>query len=247
MNIPTRRPRKFKIIRRDVVPPNPAITFTLEETISNPNIPALTRYLYIHTDVEHTIRHCFSNPHRTCIDELLFWAYELYFSGYVVETIEILSSIYNASISDSRLSSRLQSQIASLMDDESKHECIANMVHNIYTRIRNATRPPLWVSYKKHQIHRYCHRFITPELPAAEFLNTVCRYRVEPSATNLYDKIIDESNWVYFANFAPLWRKRIQLFRKTVIIDDDAETIRFKTDGFRNAFGYLKSEWKMGK
>ena len=242
--------RKFKIIRKKQEPTvDPAITFVLDEPVTedvstkdlSANMPALTRYLYIHTDVEHTLRECFVNPQFSTVDEALFWAYELYFSGFVVEIVEILSSIYAQYFV--KPSEKFRQVIAELIADEDRTECIATIVHNLFIK-RKRHGPVVWVKYKKSNIAKFCHKFISNDktendLSPATFLRTVRRYRVAANPIQLYNKTIDDANWVYFAYYAPLWRKRIHLFRKSMILDHDTETIRFKTDGFANAFGIL--------
>jgi hypothetical protein len=244
MNTESQPIRKFNIVRR-LPASDPAITFVLEEPESTlcTNIPALTRYLYIHTDVEHTIRHCFTNAHSSSVDEVLYWTYELYFSGFIVETIEILSSIYNAYFDKThgKQSAKFQAQIAALMENESKHECIATIVHNLFVcmrRLRTNGGPLLWITYSRSQIHKYCNKSISSELPVSEFVATIRRYSVESPDVQLYDKVIDSTNWVYYASYAPLWRKRLALFRASAVIDHEKETVCFRTDGFQKAFGY---------
>lgn len=58
------------------------------------NTPVFTRYLYIVNDVFHSLQYCLFNPLEKTIDEAMFWAFELYYSGFEYETIEYLKNIY---------------------------------------------------------------------------------------------------------------------------------------------------------
>jgi hypothetical protein len=51
-----------------------------------------TRYLYIKTEVEHSLKYAILTQDK---NSALFWAYELYYSGFKVETLALLSDIYN--------------------------------------------------------------------------------------------------------------------------------------------------------
>lgn len=243
-----RRPRKFKIIRKSPIDPlPPPITFTLEEQPPEEQsslFPALTRYLYIHTNVEYTLRRCLQFPHNHTIDEAIFWAYELYHSGYKVETIEILSSIFNSEVATilPDVSSRFQKQVAELINDENKHENIATIVHNLFICIKHQSAPKIWVKYRPETVEKYNHQFISAELPADRFLKTVQRFQVSQSPEYEYDRIITPENWVYYAYYTPLWLKRVHLFIKTMILDHDTETIRFETNGFKDMFGVWNRE-----
>lgn len=58
------------------------------------NTPVFTRYLYVVNDVFHSLQYCLFNPLEKTIDEAMFWAFELYYSGFENETIEYLKNIY---------------------------------------------------------------------------------------------------------------------------------------------------------
>jgi hypothetical protein len=58
------------------------------------NSPVFTRYLYVVNDVFHSLQYCLFNPLEKTLDEAMFWAFELYYSGFEYETIEYLKNIY---------------------------------------------------------------------------------------------------------------------------------------------------------
>lgn len=243
--------RKFKIIRKTK---EPAITFVLSEKEEEENeneekeeeedqdedkVPALTRYLYIHTDVEYTLRTRFDNPATSSTDEVIYWAYELYFSGYVVETVEILSSIYNQYFSHTQ-GTKFQRVLTELIEDDTKSEVIGTIAYNLFVFVKYrkglCAKPKLWVNYRKCNIAKFCNKFLSKS-----DLSHVRRYRISPNPVQLYNKTVNSENWVYYAYYSPLWRKRINLFRKSMILDHDAETIRFNTTAFNSVFGFYAS------
>jgi hypothetical protein len=72
---------------------NPENIFISIEELDNKVYPLIfTRYLYSKEDVIHSL---FISLLDKSIDEALFWAYELYYSGFQEETIECLLNYYN--------------------------------------------------------------------------------------------------------------------------------------------------------
>ena len=55
-------------------------------------ILSFTRYLYIVNDVKTSLLMSILNRN---IDEALFWCYELYYSGYILDVFEMVNNIYN--------------------------------------------------------------------------------------------------------------------------------------------------------
>lgn len=55
-------------------------------------ILSFTRYLYIVNDVKTSLLLSILNRN---IDEALFWCYELYYSGYILDVFEMVNNIYN--------------------------------------------------------------------------------------------------------------------------------------------------------
>ena len=275
MNVDQPPKRKFNIIRKlsesgQVPIRTPTITFVIEDLSTedlsteepstdddlSDNIPALTRYLYIHTDVEHTLRTCFANPGSSTVDEVLFWTYELYFSGFVVEVIEILSSIYAQYFK--KPSEKFRSVIADLIEDEDRYECIATITHNLFIRRKRQWLKPtknwgpiVWVTCQKSGVARFRNKLVEKpsdkpcdkpcenlrDLTESIFLRTARKYNIAANPEQLYNKTVTAENWVYYAYYTPLWRKRIDLFSATMILDHDAETIRFRTNAFAVNFG----------
>jgi hypothetical protein len=289
MNVDQPPKRKFNIIRKlsESVPVRaPTITFVIEDLSTedlsteepstdddlSDNMPALTRYLYIHTDVEHTLRTCFANPGSSTVDEVLFWTYELYFSGFIVEVIEILSSIYAQYFK--KPSEKFRSVIADLIEDEDRYECIATITHNLFIRRKRQWLKPtknwdpiVWVTCQKSGVARFRNKLVEKpgeipgeipcdkqgeipcdkqcdkpsenlrDLTESMFLRTARKYNVAANPEQLYNKTVTAENWVYYAYYTPLWRKRIDLFSATMILDHDTETIRFRTNAFAVNFG----------
>jgi hypothetical protein len=66
---------------------NITVTFSSEQEQEQINEPIFTRYLYIVPDVYASLLDAIENKKR---DEALFWAYELYYSGFENELVRFL-------------------------------------------------------------------------------------------------------------------------------------------------------------
>lgn len=95
----------------------------------------LTRYLYIKQEVMMSLAIAILEKNR---DEALFWAYELYWSGFQEETFEYLMSVFVELFEslNPRLEKFLQSQVDSWKQDPTKHYTMGTMVRNLADKSR---------------------------------------------------------------------------------------------------------------
>jgi hypothetical protein len=116
-----------KIIRRKIVKPNVYFEITDEK----PSI-IFTRYLYIKHEVEISLILSVLGKRK---DEALFWAYELYYSGFEYDAFELLSILYEDYFQEhdegERLGTFLNAQCLRWSDDNSSDDTIANIVLNM--------------------------------------------------------------------------------------------------------------------
>ena len=90
----------------------------------------LTRYLYVKDRVEYSL---FVAILKKCREESKFWAYELYFSGYAMETVRFLWDIYFRIYSAKypNLELFLRTKTEEWMNDKSKYWIIGTIVENL--------------------------------------------------------------------------------------------------------------------
>lgn len=95
----------------------------------------LTRYLYIKEEVMISLMVAIMEKNR---DEAMFWAYELYWSGFQEEVFEYLMSVFAEMFEplNPRLKQFLQTQVDSWKQDPTKHWAIGSMVRNLADKSR---------------------------------------------------------------------------------------------------------------
>ena len=103
------------------------------EPAENQNILAFTRYLYIVNDVKTSLLMAILNND---VDEALFWCYELYYSGYILDVFQMINNIYNEfySVFNPHLSLFLD-KIQTDWENKENCDCIiGTMVYNLINR-----------------------------------------------------------------------------------------------------------------
>jgi hypothetical protein len=95
----------------------------------------LTRYLYIKEEVMISLVISILEKNR---EEALFWAYELYWSGFQEETFEFLMSFYGEMFEslNPRLKTFLKTQMDSWKQDPNKHFTLGTIVRNLSDKSR---------------------------------------------------------------------------------------------------------------
>ena len=104
-----------------------------ENTIVNiNNTPVFTRYLYIKSDVYISL---FLSMLEKNIDEALFWAYELYHSGFYYELLSFIEIVYKEYYKlNKKLSSFIEKKINELRVFQKKEWVLASIITNITIR-----------------------------------------------------------------------------------------------------------------
>jgi hypothetical protein len=197
----------------------------------------LTRYLYIKEEVMISLVISILEKNR---EESLFWAYELYWSGFQEETFEFLMSFYGEMFEslNPRLKKFLQSQVDSWKQDHNKHFTLGTIVRNLADKSRKfqvdtfvLKVPPIvdskikdhkfYIELEDKDITQY--DTISPvqgELPRLT-LGKVCRFSTRKEYNNIFGsghkslaqkEILDASTmkWDYYASFSPVWKERIE-------------------------------------
>ena len=163
-----------------------------------------TRYLYNKEHVEFSLLDALCERNR---EEALFWAYELYHSGFKDEV--------SALVAEQVSCPKLRAYFEKLPDLESDELIVGTIIENLLnknTKIR--------IKLKSADIARYKTKPVVKQkswkIPRRE-----CKYklRIKPgSEPIIYD------NWLYEASFSQIWRKRIEkhggTIHKTVTFDN---------------------------
>ena len=191
----------------------------------------LTRYLYNKSSVVLSLRNAI---HDAAYESAVFWAYELYYSGFQKETINILLDIYKKrfSVNHPKLGLYIRKKLAQIKD-----ETLATIVKNLTMK-----RPDLmetadvkFVNVKAYHIEPY--KTLDPtHCVKWKYLQTACKYAVckeklQKSDIDIRLSIFREK-WLYEASFSPIWMERIHQVGGVV----EEGYIKFPTEDDEEAF-----------
>lgn len=211
----------------------------------------LTRYLYNHIEVRQTL---FISILNHDIDESLYWAYELYYSGLKETFIEFLIDIYLLiyKSDNPEIEKFVMDQIEHLRNEDNDL-LLGNIVATLCTRqydlqkfckkflhvdatqINKGNRHKLKVNLTEEYIEQYKTK---NEQRIYRTLRNVIKYSIRKDLNKLFNassnfdyeamKNIYHNNWLYFTRKCPLWNERIKEHKG--IVDDDKKTIVFPND-----------------
>ena len=202
----------------------------------------LTRYLY---DLEGVVR----SLHRALVErdyeKGIFWAYELYYSGFRKEILTILWRTYEDKFSANH--PKLGVYIRSKMDID-QPACIATVLKNF--TMKNAEVPEQatvrFVNVKEYHIEKHRTREPAGETKLWKYLAAVCKYAVLPRKEQENDMerlAVFRERWLYHASFSPIWRERILAHSGKV--DEKACKVTFSgedEDAFYEKYGFEPDE-----
>ena len=181
-------------------------------------------------------------------DKSLFWAYELYYSGFQEETLDILLQIFENMFSKNhpRLGLYIKKKIK---ENPNAPNLIATIIKNL-TLKNSDTKESVngkFVNVKEHHIDVY--NTIEPTTVRNwQFLPMICKCPVfskkhsQLQTTKLLS--IFREHWLYHASFSPIWRERISYHhgkidkKNKVIMFEDEEDF----EAFHNRYAYDSDE-----
>ena len=199
----------------------------------------LTRYLYIKEEVMISLMLSILEKNR---EESLFWAYELYWSGFQEELLEYLMSIYRGLFEplNPRMKRFLEKQIDAWKNDSGKHYIIGTIIRNLSHQGRNyqidsfvlKTDPVSDSKIKDAQFYIEMEEkdvkiYETVEVEEGKsprfILGTACKYATRKNCNEVFGSIHRNSShfdikrmstmaWEYYASFSKIWRDRIDDF-----------------------------------
>ena len=205
----------------------------------------LTRYLYnkeaVITSLEMSIL-------SSDYDKSLFWAYELYYSGFQEETIDIILQIFENMFSKNhkRLGLYIQKKIT---ENPNAPNLIAIIIKNLTMKNPDVMESMngKFVNVKEHHIEEY--KIVEPTTVCNwKFLPSVCRYPVfsKKHSKQHQAKLLNifREHWLYHASFSPIWRDRIYGYNGK--IDKKNKCITFENEEnfeeFHNQYSYDSDE-----
>jgi len=205
-----------------------------------------TRYLYSKEDVIHSL---FISLLEKKIDEALFWAFELYYSGFQEETIELLFSYYTE-IYEKQNTRKFKDFMIKHCDlwKETKQDCIVGtMVWNLcYSKydlsqfiqhyfkktidcnINKNTNTEKKIKLRLIMNDKNIESYKTIEHQKGlgwKILPYVCKYKIHREVSSLFENDnIDFKDkyyyhWLYYASFSPIWKDRLKQYNYRICND----------------------------
>jgi len=228
-----------------------------------------TRYLYNKTEVKQSL---FISLLNRKLDEAMFWAYELYFSGFDTDVFDYIINVYREvySLLNPKLVLFIEKMVVMWSKDKSRHWTIGSIITTLIPReydinlfvntyfnvkckpkqIDKKTTPNLIVSLTNENIDKY-KTVISGR--ADTILQRACKYAVYkkynqlfgldlPKLTVLQD--IYYYQWLYYCLDTPIWRQRI--FQYNGRLDHSKKRIEFDDEDslqeFYDNWGYYPDE-----
>lgn len=194
----------------------------------------LTRYLYIKSKVEISLKDAIKKHYYK---EAVFWAYELYFSGFKQEVLDILENIYQTMFSKNHPKLGRYIKMKRVIETP---ELIATIIKNLTMKNPEIkeTSGVKFVNVKRHHIEPFMTK--EPEGPGWKFLREVCLYGVLGKCSK--DELtMFRSKWIYCLSQTPLWRERMKEYgewKEDVFVF----TNEYKEEEFHDKWDYEPDE-----
>jgi hypothetical protein len=228
-----------------------------------------TRYLYNKIDVKQSLLISLLNRN---MDEALFWTYELYYSGFHVDTFEYIINIYREMYSllnpklvlfiekllvkwsnDKTLDWTIGSIIATLINREYNVNYFVQRYFGVKCNESTVNHNPLYkflITLNENDIVKYK----TIDTGYADtILNRGCKYAVHKEYNNLFEANVPSRetlreiyyyHWLYYCLDTPIWRQRIFTYKGR--LNHDLKKVEFDDEdnlqGFYDKWGYYPDE-----
>lgn len=235
------------------------------EFINDGNV-AYTRYLYNHIEVRQSL---FVSLLNHDIDESLYWAYELYYSGYKEDTCDFILDIYsNIYKHDNH---KYERQIMIDLDNiktSNNARLYGNLIATLSTlqydlQVFCKTYMKIDIKQDKQKKYsmlidlgdEYIKQFETVSTEKNKYctLKMVIKYPIRNNVNSLFNILLPEYDdlykmmyyhWLYYAARNPVWYDRICHFNGS--IDDEKKSVDFdnddNTEEFHETWGYEPDE-----
>jgi hypothetical protein len=210
-----------------------------------------TRYLYPKPDVKQSLLLALLENNTK---EALFWAYELYFSGFEEDTVNYLTNIYEYyyksenpdldeklfaknEYDDCTVGTMVQTlshrkyQVCEFMRVFKLHDC-ASITHAL-------AKMRFIILFKEKDLVEYST--ILPEKEKARlYLKSVCKYSIRREYNKFFESSCDDFkdslwyHWLYFASNSQIWLDRITEFGGKK--NDETMKVDFPNDDLSDCF-----------
>ena len=202
----------------------------------------LTRYLYPKNNAVYSLHIAIINQQD--IQEANFWAYELYYSGFRAETIELLIDIYDYYFKQEPVKPALQKWLSKKytewQSDMTQDHIIASIIENIFKRQPEGapenprTQTPIFIVAKEPKFPTILAEYTKGwKLP-----QKVCAYACyrEPNSTPPLNIDDFTQNWILYASGSPIWRTRVKKYGGKITADSVIFPDEDSEQEFRNWF-----------
>ena len=221
----------------------------------------LTRYLYNKLEVKHSL---FISILEHNIEESLFWGFELYYSGFTIETFEFIFKVYDEIFKSEN--EDLETYINNCIEgwnEENDPIYFGNLIATLCTRQFNLTNfckhyfrviGKQEISKNSNMIVSLDHNFISQynnnnsqNLQSRKILETKCIYKIKKKYNKLFQTEspsyaeqlnIFNNEWLYYASFSPIWENRI--CNHNGFVDHENKKVVFEND---NDFETFFEKW----
>lgn len=213
-----------------------------------------TRYLYPKHNVIYSL---YVSLAIADSDQANFWAYELYFSGFRSETVDLLLTIYeNYYKQDMKLQKWLQIKVNEWKQDMSKPEIVITIIQNIIRRepifekflekvpglgaegaplphsVPKTSQKTCYISYKT--IPPQYNTQLAVYTGGWKLPRQVCQYRSTRDPTEPELNITNYDNWLYISTGSPIWRTRIMKYGGKIC--EKTKSVKFSTEEAEEEF-----------
>jgi len=216
-----------------------------------------TRYLYGKLEVKQSLLIALLEKKS---DEALFWAYELYYSGFTDDVFAYVVNIYEEfySIVNPDLRKGIENARAKWLENEEEAWHLGSIVTTLcYCNFRmngfmekyfglkcaptkaSDKKPGLFIRFKPQSLVKYETIANDGKLPRF-YLERACRFCIRKEVNQLFktayvsNKNDYFNNWLYYAAKTPVWLERID--EHNGIINDEKKTVEFDDDDDLDAF-----------
>jgi hypothetical protein len=205
--------------------------------------PVFTRYLYEKLHVKYSLLWAMTSGER---EESLFWAYELYHSGFQEYAWNLLSDIYAKYYEDAN--PRFKTWFDKLYGQwqESADPCLLGSAvgtlakRSLKVNGENPVKEKFLILYREDR-----HKTLDAAKPTYRYLEKVSKYAVRSQAQYTVETVCGLSvekireaylgpNWLFYCRKTPVWLSRIGECRGAV--DEERRIVAFKSDDDLEAF-----------
>jgi hypothetical protein len=242
---------------------------TEEERIVEGTELIFTRYLYSKEDVVRSLFIALLNKET---DEALFWAYEIYYSGFQEEIMEVIIRIFHE-IYEKRNSTQfcefVLNQYGKWIDNRGDDTIPGTIVWNLSKspyyltqfienyfemklnsmRTNEPKKRKLRLIFKESDIEKYKTVVASEPGKAWKILPQVCKYGIHPEIRSLFQIANVDfrkeycENWLFYAARSPIWCDRIITCGGFVMDNEKINIVdEDKTEEFYQLYNYEPDE-----